>query len=96
MAAQRGRRKLTDRFACCAVRIGAAAGRAAHFGHRTANCLCGVAAAGAGRRRDAVAALSLPVQLLPVGPVGLDGFEHGLKFGIQLDQSLGEKRRRKM
>lgn len=96
MAAQRGQWKLTNRFACCAVSISAAARRAARFGHSTANRLCDVTAAGAGRRRDALATLSLPVQFLPVGPVSLDRFEHGLKFGIQLDQSLGEKRRRKM
>lgn len=88
MAAQRGHRKLTNRFACCAVSISAAAGRAARFGHSTADRLCDVATAWAGRRRDALAALSFPVQFLPVGPVSLDRFEHGLKFGIQLDQSL--------
>lgn len=95
-AARRGHRKLTDRFACCAVSIGAAAGRAARFGHGAANGLRDVAAAGAGRRGDALATLSLPVQFLPVGPVSLDRFEHGLEFGIQLDQSLREKRGRKM
>lgn len=96
MAAQRGHRKLTSRFACCAVSIGTAAGCAARFSHSTADRLCDVAAAGAGRRRDALATLPLPVQFLPVGPVSLDCFKHGLKFGIQLDQSLGEKRKRKM
>lgn len=87
--AKGGNRELSDGFASAA--FGLAADRAARFGSSTADGLradvvTAAATAGACRLRDAV--MPLPVQLLPVGPVGLDGVQHGLQFGIQLDQSL--------
>lgn len=91
---KRRRRRLTDGLGRIHAGVPAAAGGAARLGHAAAAGLGAVAAAaGAGGRRDALAALSLPVQLLPFGPVGLDHVKHGLEFGIQLDQRLEERKR---
>lgn len=70
----------------------AAARRAARFGHSAAACFGAVSAAGARRRGDTVAMLSLLIQFIPFDPVGFDHVKHRLKFGIQLDQSLDRER----
>lgn len=85
-------RKLTNVCRWCTAAAAAAAGCAACFAHGASACFWAISSvAGAHRHWRPVVMLSLLIQFLPFDPVGFNHVNHGLKFGIQLDQCLGRE-----